>query len=120
MAGAPMVPPVVPLVPAPAVVPEVEAEKESEPKEKKGKGDKDVEEMEEDNSAPVVNDTPKKTKTKKRKKAKKQWTEHTAPDGRTYYFNAEKDYEEERIHEKNRVKRQHWKYREAFCTLLDE
>lgn len=32
----------------------------------------------------------------------------------------EKDYEEERIHEKNQVKRQHRKYREAFCTLLDE
>nr|XP_047142980.1 pre-mRNA-processing factor 40 homolog B isoform X1 [Hydra vulgaris] len=32
---------------------------------------------------------------------------------------AEKDYEEERIHEKNRIKRQHRKHREAFSALLD-
>jgi len=37
-----------------------------------------------------------------------------------YLKELERDYEEERIHEKNRVKRQHRKYREAFCTLLDE
>lgn len=32
----------------------------------------------------------------------------------------EKDYEEERIVEKNRIKRQHRKYREAFSVLLEE
>lgn len=32
----------------------------------------------------------------------------------------ERDYEEERIHEKNRVKRQHRKYREAFSGFLDD
>lgn len=37
-----------------------------------------------------------------------------------YLKELERDYEEERIHEKNRVRRQHRKYREAFCTLLDE
>jgi len=34
-------------------------------------------------------DTIKPKKKKKRKKPKKAWTQHTAPDGRTYYFNSE-------------------------------
>jgi len=32
----------------------------------------------------------------------------------------EKEYEEERIHEKNKIKRQQRKHREGFCTLLNE
>lgn len=86
MAAAPLVPPVVPMVPPAQILPgEIDTEKDDKEDKKKDKKKKDDEEED----GPSVNDTPKKTKMKKRKKAKKQWTEHTAPDGRTYYFNAE-------------------------------
>jgi len=85
MAGGPIVPPVVPMVPMPH---DMEGDMEIPKKEKKKKNkNKENDIIEEE--MPTVNDTPKKTKMKKRKKTKRQWTEHTAPDGRTYYFNAE-------------------------------